>query len=120
MAIDMTSPIGQVRLLTADLDPAAPLLDDELLQGYLALNSQNVLRASADALDAMATSETLLSRKIRTQDLSTDGVAVAAELRKQAASLRARADAEADLTDGELQVFNFNPLGHLEAEEYRL
>lgn len=122
MAIDMTTPIGQVRLLTADLDPDKPLLDDELLNGYLALNAQNVLRAAADALDAMATSEVLLSRKIRTQDLQTDGPAVAAELRKQASILRTRADNadQAELDQDWLQVINFDPLGHLEGEEYRL
>lgn len=122
MAIDMNSPIGQVRLLTADLDPEKPLLADDVLNGYLSLNAQNVLRASADALDAMATSEVLLSRKIRTQDLQTDGPAVAAELRKQASILRTRADAaeQAEVDQDWLQVINFDPQGHLEAEEYRL
>lgn len=93
MAVDYTTPLGQVRLLTADLDPAAPLLSDEMYTGYLTLQDGNVHRAAADALDAMATSEVLLSKKIRTQDLQTDGPAVAAELRKQAATLRGRADA---------------------------
>lgn len=123
MAIDMNSPIGQVRLLTADLDAANPLLDDALLEGYLALNAQSVYRAAADALDAMATSEVLLSRKIRTQDLQTDGPAVAAELRKQASILRTRADlADQEASGGAewLQVLDFQPHSHLEAEEHRL
>lgn len=98
MAIDFSSPSGQVRLLTADLG-TPPLLDDELLDGYLQLESGNVLRAAAAALDAMATSDILISRKIRTQDLSTDGPAVAAALRAQAQALRIRAD-EADSSEG--------------------
>jgi hypothetical protein len=90
MAIDFTTPLGQVRLLTADLDTPA-LLSDEIVNGYLGLHDNNVYLAAADALDAMATSEVLLSRKIRTQDLNTDGPAVAAELRKQASYLRGKA-----------------------------
>jgi hypothetical protein len=87
---DYTTPLGQVRLLTADLDETNPLLSDEVLNGYLSLHTQDPYLAAADALDAMATSEVLLSRKIRTQDLSTDGPAVAAELRKQASYLRGK------------------------------
>lgn len=100
MPIDYTTPLGKARLLSADLDPANPLLTDEQLNGYLALHSDNPYRAAADALDAMATSEVLLSKKIRTQDLSTDGPAVAAELRKQASYLRGKADADDALADG--------------------
>lgn len=117
MAIDYTTPLGQVRLLTADLDPAAPLLTDEMLQGYLALHQDNPYRAAADALDAMATSEVLLSKKIRTQDISTDGPAVAAELRKQAAYLRGKADtADALLQQGYFEVISGAP-GYAEAAE---
>jgi hypothetical protein len=89
---DYTTPLGKTRLLSADLDEAAPLLSDEILSGYLALHADNPYRAAADALDAMATSATLLDRKIRSQDIQTDGPAVAAELRKKAADLRSQAD----------------------------
>lgn len=98
MAIDYTTPLGQVRLLIADLG-TKPLIADELLDGYLALEGGNVLRAAAAALDAMATSDILISRKIRTQDLATDGPAVAAALRAQAQALRIRAD-DADAAEG--------------------
>lgn len=100
MAIDYTTPLGQTRLLSADLDPAAPIIADAVLLGYLGLHQNNPYRAAADALDAMATSEVLLSRKIRTQDLSTDGPAVAAELRKQATYLRGKADTDLALANG--------------------
>lgn len=52
------------------------------------------LWGAADALDAIATTEVLLSKKLQTKDLSTDGPAVAAELRKQATALRTRAKAD--------------------------
>ncbi|OIH86018.1 hypothetical protein BLJ79_04275 [Arthrobacter sp. UCD-GKA] len=99
---DYTTPTGQVRLLIADL-AEPPLMADDVLEGYLGLHGYalwdpdsitrpGIWRAAADALDAIATSEVLTSKKIRTQDLSTDGPAVAAELRKQAAALRGKAD----------------------------
>lgn len=125
LAIDYKSPLGQVRLLSADFDEAAPLLTDDQLSAYLAMNNDNVLRAAADALETAATSESLISKKIRTQDLSTDGPAVATDLRKQAASLRARADA-ADATDPEIievdsgfEVIPMFPARRGELEEWR-
>lgn len=105
MPTDFKTPTGKVRLLTADMSEP-PEISDVILEGYLGLYGWDdtdpttaedvcIWRASADALDAMATSELLTSKKIRTQDLATDGVAVAAELRKKATELRLRAD-EAD------------------------
>ena len=68
------------------------------------------LLAAADALDVLATSEVRLSKKITTQDLETDGPAVAAELRKQAAALRDRyARQRAELYDDAPTVFTFRP-----------
>ena len=116
MAFDPNSLIGKVRLLTADLDTDAPLVSDDYLQGYLALNGDNVLLAAADVLDAIATSEVLVAKKIRTQDLSTDGPAVAAELRAQADKLRVRSEAEA----GSFEFIPFGAGNLLEGEEYRL
>lgn len=109
MAINFTSDVGKVRLLIADLNEAALLLSDELVQGYLDLNDGDRNRAAADALDAIAMSEVLVSKKIRTQDLSTDGPAVAAELRAQAARLRAKADA---LDEDAGSFFDIVAFGH--------
>lgn len=105
--MDYTTPTGQVRLLIADLS-SPPLMEDAVLEGYLSMHGYTgeadsierpgIWRAAADALDGIATSEVLTSKKIRTQDLSTDGPAVAAELRKQAAALRYKAD-QADAED---------------------
>lgn len=120
MAIDFTSAVGKIRLKTSDLgDP--PIVDDAVLQGYLGLyqwnpstpnsfTDQMVWRASADVLDAMATTESLLSKKLTTQDLSTDGPAVAADLRKRAAQLRSEADAQ-DVADAGQDVFTIVPMG---------
>lgn len=123
MAIDYSTPVGQVRLLTADLNEASFLVSDQVIEGYLAL-SRGPYRAAASVLDAMATSEVLLAKVIKTQDVSTDGAKVAAELRAQAQALRVRADEEdAVLAEEEDSFFTFLPFipdGSAEAEEARL
>ena len=88
---DATDPIQQVRLLLADVGSDQYLTDDQIT-GYLALNDQRVRRAAADALDAIAVSEVLVSKAIRTQDLQTDGAKVADALRARAQQLRAQDD----------------------------
>lgn len=83
-----------LRSLTADLDPGAQVMSDAQLQGFLALYGGNYKRAAARALRTIAASEVLLAKKITTQDLSTDGPAVSAELRALADDLVREADAE--------------------------
>lgn len=84
--IDYETPLGMVRLYITDTseDPAARLLTDDQIRGLLTAASDSVYGATARALRLIATSEVLVSKKIRTQDLTTDGPAVAAELRAQA------------------------------------
>lgn len=91
---DPATPVGMCRLLITDVDPEQPLFLDEQIQAFLAAEGGNVKRAAAALLSVMARSEALISRKITTQDLSTDGPAVAKELRASAAELRAEAAAE--------------------------
>ena len=121
MAIDYTQHVGQVRLLIADTDEDRLVLTDAQVAGYLTIQGASpavahpwqVRRAAADALDAIATSEVLVSKVMRTQDVSTDGAKVADALRKQAATLRAQADdLEDDDTaerDGGATVLEFHP-----------
>ena len=94
--------IRQVRVLIADVG-SDPLLDDLTIDAYLELNLvagvPNVRLAAADALEAIAVSEVLVSKKIRTNDLTTDGPAVSAELRALAKQLRDRAEREIDAAD---------------------
>lgn len=122
--LDYSTPVGQVRLLIADLEEGNPLISDEQIAAYISMNAGSVLRAGAACLDAMATSEVLRSKVIKTQDVSADGAKVAAELRAQAVVLRARADAEeAALAVDEDDFFTFIPFApeaRLEGEEYRL
>lgn len=86
-----------VRLLIADTE--ADIFDDSEITQFLVINQGSVKRAAADALDTIASSEALLSKKITTQDRSTDGPAVADALRRHAEALRTRAQAEEDAAE---------------------
>ncbi len=90
-----------MRLLIADEDPNNQLLTTPQLENLLALEGDNVKLAAAQALDIIASSEALVAKVIRTQDLSTDGPKTAAELRQHARALRAQsASAVDDADDG--------------------
>lgn len=90
---------GDVRLLIADTSSANRIFSTRQIDQFLRLNSANVRRAAAQALDVMAANEAMVSKVIRTQDLSTDGAKVADSLRKQAAELRRQADQGEDDTE---------------------
>lgn len=109
MAIDYTTPVGQVRLLIADVTEGSFLLADDQITGYLSIENARVKRAAARALDAIATSEVLVSKKIRTLDLQTDGPAVAAELRAQAKQLRDEDDQDGEEGPWAIDVVTFDP-----------
>lgn len=101
ITVDPTTSIGLVRLLTTDLDEEDPLLTDAQVTALLSLTNQDKRLAAAQALDIIARSEVLVSKKIKTQDLQTDGPAVAAELRASAAELRRQSnEAEGDSESG--------------------
>lgn len=102
---------AQVRLLTNDTDPANRFYSTLEVAAFLAMNGGNPRRAAAQILEAIAANEALVSKKIRTQDLSTDGPAVAAELRALAASLRAQADGDDTVSEDGFEVVEFTPYG---------
>lgn len=83
----LTADLRRVRLLIADTDPAGRLFRVDELADFLAMEG-HVKLAAAQALGVIASSEVLKSKVIKTQDLSTDGAKVAAELRARAADLR--------------------------------
>jgi hypothetical protein len=96
--------IGQVRLLIPDTEQlqnpadfaaaAEYIFNDSQIQAFLALYTNNVKRAAAQAKLVLATSETLISKVIRTDDLQTDGAKLGQELRAQAKELRDQASEE--------------------------
>ncbi len=102
---DYSTAVGQVRLLIPDVeqlentqDPtaaAAYLFNDAQIQAFLALYTNNVKRAAAQAKLVLATSEALINKVIATYDFKTDGAKLGAELREQAKMLMAEADKDA-------------------------
>ena len=101
---------GDVRLLIADTDPANRIFSTQQIARFLAMNGDSVKRAAAQALDAIAGNEAMVSKKIRTQDLQTDGPAVAAALRAQATELRRQEDqGEGDAESSGFEIAEFEP-----------
>lgn len=100
-----------VRLLIADTSTANRMFSTRQIAQFLRLNSDNTRRAAAQALDVMASNEAMVSKVIKTQDLSTDGAKVAEALRKQAAELRRQADAGEDDGDDSsgFEIAEFEP-----------
>lgn len=102
--IDYTSPVGQVRLLIPDVeelyDPRQLNKDPEYLftdaqiQAFLAIEGGSVKKAAAAAKLAIATTEALILKVLTTDDKSTDGAKLGAELRQQAKHLREQAEAD--------------------------
>jgi len=99
---DYSTAVGQVRLLIPDTeqigDTPAYLFSDPQIQALLTLYSNNVKRAAAQAKSVLATNEALINKVIKTYDFQTDGAKLGAELRAQAAELRAEADRD-DIDD---------------------
>jgi hypothetical protein len=106
---DPTTEIGQVRLLASDVDEDNLLFTDTQVTAFLTMET-GVKRAAAAALEVIATSEVLVSKVIRTQDLATDGAKLSAELRARAKTLREQADVDDDnADDGGFEIAYFEP-----------
>lgn len=130
--LNPSTPVGQLRLLISDSqlrsDPADPSLpaeyyfSDGFLEGFLALNGGNLKLAAADALLALATNETMVSKKIRKENLQTDGPAVTNALRLVAQDYRTQGNAAKvleDAADGSFLIVDFadpvTPFDQMEA-----
>lgn len=109
--VDHTSTVGRIRKYIPDMvlleDPKNPLADpsyyfsDIEIAGFGfeyeedgVMGRSAVKRAAADAIDALANNEALVLKKITTEDLETDGAAVANALRLGAQALRNQAKAD--------------------------
>ncbi len=108
---ELASAVAYVRLLIGDTDNLNYILSDVEVGLFVTNSPADTRMAAAAALDTIANVEALLSKKIVTQDLSTDGPAVAKALRDGAALLRAQVRAEkADVEDAYgFQVVDLQP-----------
>lgn len=90
---DLTNDVGKVRLIIQDGASSdssikdAAIFQDADVQGFLDLEG-SIKLAAAQALDAMASSESMVMKRITLLALKTDGPATAADLRKHAQMLR--------------------------------
>ncbi|MER6605780.1 hypothetical protein ABT282_07655 [Streptomyces sp. NPDC000927] len=115
---------GKVRALVPDVEQVdfsgegVPeyLFSDNHIDAFLAIYSfksepVRILRAAASALRAVAVSEGLISKVIRTEDLQTDGAKLATALLAGAKQLEDQADREEELEDWEygFQIVDFQP-----------
>lgn len=87
---DTSTPVGQVRVLINDTvekpydgpnTTARYRISDDSIQAHIAVARDRLYAGAANALRAMAANEVLISKVIRTEDLSTNGAAVSTELR---------------------------------------
>ena len=123
---NLDSPVGRVRKYVPDLvqledtkNPAAPkqyYFSDDEISGFIGEYADSgteptraqVKRAAADIIDALANNEALVLKKIKTEDLQTDGPATANALRAGARALRQQADDEdSALADNFFDVIPF-------------
>lgn len=116
---DVSTDAGKVRMITADSRDDGHILEDDEVAAFLALNGGNVRLAAADALETIASNESLVQKAMKLLDVQTNGPAVAADLRKAAATQRALAagDLAAVNTDMGFDIA-FNPATTWQDEEY--
>lgn len=132
MPPDFNSSVGKVRALIPDVEQvdwendgnASYMFTDNHLEGLLSLypaienpdaadytSTVHIRRAAADAVDAIATSEVLISKVIKTEDLQTDGAKAGNALVQRAIQLRRQADKEEEALDLDtaFTVVDFEP-----------
>lgn len=89
---DVSTEIGQVRLLATDTNHDDHCFSDTEISAFLTLESASVKRAAALALETVASNEALTLKVIKLLELQTDGAKTSDALLKRAAALRAQAD----------------------------
>lgn len=131
---DYSTAIGRVRALIPDIEKvdwesdgnASYIFSDNHLTGFLALYgatpgtcaddagvelTAKIRHAAADAVEAIAVSEALISKVVKTEDLQTDGAKTANALLGRAGLLRRQAQKEEEQQDLEtaFTVVDFHP-----------
>ena len=91
---DVTTDRGRVRLLITDRDAAHEIFNDDEIDAFLSMMSNNVLRAAAVALFQIAANEVLVLKVIKLLELQTDGASAAKALRELAKEYQEKADLE--------------------------
>lgn len=100
-----------VRILIPDTEAVfegETLFSDTDIENFLLVSRGNIYRAAGLAMVAIGNSEAMISKVIRTQDLSTNGAAVAASFHKAAELMFKRADDDDKAADmGYFEIIDF-------------
>lgn len=115
---DLGIDAGKVRLVIADSREEGHILEDAEIDAFLEMNGGSIRLAAADALETIASNESLVQKAMRLLDLVTDGPKVAADLRKHAAVLRSQAAQEDGGLGTPAWAWTENPPNLWAAQEY--
>lgn len=96
---DPTTDVGRVRRTIPDKIELTAVWSDEEIASFIA-DEDGWRRATALALETMASDSALVLQVIKVQNITTDGAKMAEALMKRAATLRKQAD-EQDAAGGE-------------------
>lgn len=99
---DISSTQGKVRLKISDVGGTTGdefIFQDDEIQAFLDMAGGNIALAAASALRTIATNEALVQKRIKFLELSTDGSAIAKELRELAATFAEEAETGGDDED---------------------
>ncbi len=97
---DPSTSRGRVRLIIPDRIDSSHLYEDDEIDTFLTLESANLRRAAALALETAAADNALVLKAMSLMDISTNGPAVASALMARAAQLRKQADDAEAAEDG--------------------
>lgn len=99
-----------VRLLIPDIDISNQIFSDSQIEGYLQLANDNVKRAAAYAIRAVANDEALLFKVIKTDDQSINAASVARALLATAQQYTNEADREEeDSSESYFEIIDYCP-----------
>lgn len=105
----LSTDAGKVRLMLPDNNPTQYVFEDDEIAAFLELEYSNTRRATALALETIASNEAYTLKVIKLLDLQTDGAKTSDALLKRAALLRKQADdADAASEGGSWDIAEWN------------
>jgi hypothetical protein len=100
----LTENVGRLRALIPDSNSSSYIFEDDELDLFYTLEGSSLKRATALALETIASNEVMVLKVIDLLDLSTDGAKVSDALLKRAALLRAQANDDDVASDGAFDI----------------
>jgi len=117
---DVTTSVGQVRLLIPDRVTPNQVFENEEIEAYLALKGDDIRCAAAAALETIAADQALVLKVMTLLDVHTDGARVAEALLKRAMMLREQAEADSTTFDwAEMVTTDFAARERIIAQDLR-